>query len=337
MNAKRTTEFKRNPYLEQLLTEINQLLTPVEEKLAAAYRMPQFPVVIIVGAPRCGSTIMMQWLAATACFAYPTNLLSRFYNCPAVGAKIQRLLTDPKYNFNDEILDFSQNKLSFTSNLGKTNGALAPNEFWYFWRRFIPNIEPEYLDKTSLGKIDGVKLCGELAALESVLEKPLALKGHILEFNLTFLASLLEKVLFVYIKREPVYNIQSLLEARKRYYGSVDAWYSVKPKEYEWLKNLTPVEQVAGQVYYTNHTIEQDLQIIDDAKSLAVSYESFCSSPITVFEQIKQKFSAQGCAVTWEYHGPAQFETTNQIRLSPQEVDEISNAYSKLSGQPIKM
>ena len=41
--------------------------------------MTSATVVLVVGGPRSGSTVMMQWLASSGVFAYPSNLLSRFY------------------------------------------------------------------------------------------------------------------------------------------------------------------------------------------------------------------------------------------------------------------
>ena len=57
--------------------------------------MERFSKVFVVGALRSGTTLFTQWLATTGLTAYPTNLLSRFYGAPLVGAKIQQLLTDP--------------------------------------------------------------------------------------------------------------------------------------------------------------------------------------------------------------------------------------------------
>ena len=199
---KRQKGFQRNLSLEELLTDVNSLLKSAEKVVTDEIGEPQFPVVLVVGAPRCGSTIMMQWLAKLGSFAYPTNLLSRFYAAPTIGAKIQLLLTDPRYNFNGEILDFSGD-FNFESNLGKTQGALAPNEFWYFWRRFVPNVEPCYLDEAMLRKIDALGLKRAIAGIQSVLQKPLVMKGHILEFNIPFLAKILETAVFVHIKTTP--------------------------------------------------------------------------------------------------------------------------------------
>ena len=100
---KRQREFQRNENLERLLKEINDILGPVEDRILQRYKMPKYPVIFIVGAPRCGSTLIMQWLAKTDRFAYPTNLLSRFYEAPYIGAKIL------KFESCDQMLEYMEN------------------------------------------------------------------------------------------------------------------------------------------------------------------------------------------------------------------------------------
>jgi len=231
----RQGKFRRNEHLEGLLKEINGLLRHVEDKVLHNFSMPKYPVLFIMGNPRCGTTVMMQWLASTEKFCYPTNLLSRFYSAPYIGAKIQQLLMDKKYDFNNEIVDHN-NKIDFTSDIGKTKGALSPNEFWYFWRRFFPYEEIQYLEEESLKKIDARKFVAELAAIEAVFDKPFALKGGIANLNIPFLSDVIDKAVFLYVKRHPFYNIQSILNARVKQLGSREVWYSFKPREYESLK-----------------------------------------------------------------------------------------------------
>jgi hypothetical protein len=336
MESNRQEEFKRNVKLEQLLKELNSILAPAEEKIIENFRSPKYPLILVVGAPRSGTTLMMQWLANTGKFAYPTNMLSRFYGAPCIGAKIQQLLASPEYNFRDEIRDFS-GEITFASALGKTKGALAPNEFWYFWRRFVPNEELEYVDEESLKKIDSKKFLAELAAVESVFDKPFAMKGLILQFNISYLASIFEKVLFVFTKRSPLYNIQSLLGARMKFFGTTDKWYSAKPREYPILKDLGPHEQVPGQVYYTNRSIEGGLEEIEPSRWLEVRYEEFCKDPARTFRQIADKLSAQGYEIDRTYRGPESFKTTNKISVSEEEMEKIKEAYKKFSGEELRV
>ena len=326
----RQGKFRRNEHLESLLKEINEILAPVEEAVLQNYSMPRYPVVFVVGNPRCGKTLMLQWLANTGRFCYPTNLLSRFYSAPYVGAKIQQMLTDEKYDFNSEILEFSH-EVTFTSDIGKTKGALSPNEFYYFWRRFFPREGVHYWDEESLEKVDTKRFVAELAAIEDVFDKPFVLKGDIANLNISFLSKILDNVLFLYIKRHPFYNVQSVLNTRVRHGGSREVWWSFKPKEYEMLKNLDPIEQVVGQVYYVNEGIEDQLRQIDHSRSLQVSYEDFCDAPEIVFEQIREKLAQQGYWLEGDYAGPARFESTNQIRL-PDDVRKIIESYKRFSG-----
>ena len=141
--SNRTRQYARNIQLEELLSELSGLLGPVDERVSAQFERPKWPPLFLVGSPRSGTTFVMQLLNATGQFAVPTNLLSRFYYAPYVGAKIQQVLTDKNFDYNNEMGDFASSG-EFNSSLGKTTSALAPNEFTYFWRRFIPNYDPQY-------------------------------------------------------------------------------------------------------------------------------------------------------------------------------------------------
>ena len=330
MKFERRKEHRRNEKLEELLKEINEILASAESKLIELFKKNKFPVVLIMGSPRCGTTLLLQWLANSGYFCYPTNILSRFYGAPYIGAKIQLMLT--KHDFNNEIFDFKE-EIPFYSNLGKTKGALAPNEFWYFWRRFFHYSEIQQLDEQELKSIDHQRFVSELAAIESVFDKPFAMKGMIVNWNIPFISSILEKVLFIYIKRNPFYNIQSLLEARIKYYGDIRAWYSFKPPEYVDLKDCSPYEQVAGQVYFTNRVIERELTKLDEARVLKIEYEKFCRVPETAFKQIINKFNLQGYQNDWLYKGPITFSNTNKISLSRKEQEKVINAYKYFSGE----
>lgn len=324
----RQKQFSRNKQLEGLLHELNGLLAPVEADVVQGFKEPNYPVVLLVGCARSGTTLIMQWLARTEEFAYPTNLLSRFYAAPYIGAKIQQMMFDPKYSFRDEFVGLGGH-ITFESELGKTTGALAPNEFYYFWRRFFPYGETQYLDESALQQVDGEGFVAELAALESVFDKPLAMKGLMLNWNIPFLASLLPRALFLYVRREPVYNAQSLLESRQKFFGDRQAWYSFKPRQYDRLKGLGSHEQVAGQVYFTNRAIRRGLEQVESSRWLKIDYESFCESPEVIYERIEDKLVLQGKQINPNYAGPMHFDSTNEIRLSRDEFDRLAAAYEE--------
>jgi hypothetical protein len=306
----RTTQFRRNTFLEQLLSELAADLQTAEERLAKSYRNQDslFPVVLVMGPLRSGTTLFMQWLANTGVVAYPTNLLSRFYYAPIIGAKIQLLLTDPRYRFRDELNEL-QGSVAYVSENGKTGGILAPNEFWYFWRRFLAEPSRDVWSDTELARgLDVQDLRAELNGLMAVFQKPFATKGMLFNYNIPFLDSVLEKVLFVQIKRDPAATVASVLEARTRQLGSQDKWYSFLIPEYPVLKDLPPIEQVAGQVYFTTKAVSEGLSTVDESRKLVVDYESFCREPRRCFE-LKTRKLALNIEPT-SYRGPKSFQVT---------------------------
>lgn len=330
----RRQEFQRNEKLEDLLNELESILSPVEEKMLEDFETLQFPTLLLIGGPRTGSTVFMQWLASLGVFSYPTNLISRFFYAPYIGAKIQLLLTDPAYSYKNEIVDFNGD-ITFKSDLGKTAGALAPNDFWYFWRRFIPNEVPRYITEIEEKSIKGEKFIAEIAAIESVFKKPFAMKAMILEQNIPFLSKLFEKAIFINLKRHPFFNIQSLLEARIKFFGDRNKWYSIRPRQYHELVKYDPIKQVAGQVYFKNMAIKEGLSKIDSLQYLEVEYEEYCKNPISIFRKIEQKYHEYGFIFDWEYHGPDKFNSANTVRITAKEKNEIIEAYAEFSGENI--
>jgi Sulfotransferase family len=320
MNNSRTTQFRRNVLLETLLSQLNNDLRPAEAELFRRYGdkpMP-YPLILVMGPLRSGMTLFTQWLANTGLVAYPTNLLSRFYQAPIIGAKVQLLLTDPRYNFRDELGEFAQ-QAEYKSENGKTRGVLAPNEFWYFWRRFLAEPERDvWTDDELRQSLDAQTMESELSGMMDVFQKPFAAKGMLFNYNIPFLDAIFKKAVFIQFKRDPITNVASILEARKRQLGSENEWYSFKIPEYPQLKGLEPIAQSAGQLHYINKAVAQGMATVDESRKLVVQYEDFCQNPRLIFTQLveKLKINASG------YCGPAQFRLSRDSDSSGREAIE---------------
>lgn len=329
----RTKKYARVSELEELLKDLNSSLAGAN-KTYLKESGEFFSKVFIMGPHRSGSTLFMQWLANTGLVSYPTNMLSRFFGAPLVGAKIQQLLTDPRYNFRNEILDFNSD-INFSSDNGKTQGALAPNEFWYFWRRFLPFDELDYMQADELkqkANLEGLR--DELNTLTNIFEKPLALKGMIMNQNIPELAKQFEKPLFIWLHRDPIFNIQSALEARKRQYGDIKTWYSFKIKEFPHLKDLDPLESVAGQIVAINNSVEHGLSELPDNQKLVVQYEDFCHQPEHYYNEITRRLLEQGGVNLKQvptYSGEPSFSNTNCWRLEEYTQKDAEQVYEKIT------
>jgi LPS sulfotransferase NodH len=322
----REQAFSRNPNLERLLKEINSTLRACEQRAYARFDGSSQPLILLMGPLRSGTTLLLQWLANTGIFCYPTNLLSRFYGAPIIGAKIQLMLTDPRYNYRNELGEFVQ-QATYVSENGKTEGALAPNEFWYFWRRFLPNAERDvWSDEELRSGMDHQTMLKEIAGVTDVFQKPFAAKGMLFNYNIPFLDSIIDNVLFIHIKRDPVSNVASVLDARKRQLGSEERWYSFKIPEYDRLSRLDPIRQAVGQVLCINSAVSKGLSKVAGQRKMSVDYQTFCTDPAAVYDEIVQKISLQNPPV---YSGPNRFEVSR--RRSDPRNREIEAALAELS------
>ena len=303
---KRKDEFKRNDVLESFLKEINDDLN-VTEKILLQKNIDEFPVIFIMGAMRSGTTLVEQWLASTGALAYPSNIISRFYAAPIIGSKIHRLLMDPKYNFRDEIIDFSS-VISFDSENGKTKGALEPNEFWYFWRRFLPNDLRTYTSDDLINEVDIETMSRELWGMAEVFNKPIALKGMICNYHIPFLNKVFPKAIFICLKRNIDKHVQSVLEARKRQFGTYNEWYSFLIPEYDELIQISDMRiQVKKQIDFINNAIQKGIRELPEQKKIQIEYEDFCEHPEKLYNKIRDKLNVQGYCLQEKYNGSKKF------------------------------
>jgi hypothetical protein len=181
------------------------------------------------------------------------------------------------------------------------------------------------------GNLKGLR--DELNALANIFEKPFAMKAMIMNQNIPELAEQFDKALFVWIRRDPVFNIQSALEARIRQYGDINTWYSFKIKEYPQLKNLNPLESVAGQIFAINRSIEEGMSGIPEENKLIVEYEDFCKRPSYYYDKIVNLLEQQagvGLGNITEYSGEKAFNQTNHWRLKEYSKNEVENICNTL-------
>ena len=328
----------RNARLDRLIAELAALLGPVEDRLTAAGGDTTGPVVLVIGPPRSGTTLLTQWLAASGRFAVPTNLLARFSRTPALGARIQALLTDPAYAFGEELFDIAADSASggFVSGNGKTRGALAPNEFAFFWRRFLRTEEIAPLGSDGVAAADFAGIRAAFAQMEAVLEKPIATKGMFLKYDLADAARLLPRAFFVRTRRDPVANALAILAARERQNGNRETWYSSRPPEFERLRALDPVRQVAGQVHFTERAIDAGLAAVDPSRWLELGYETFCASPAAAWSALSEKLRALGHDVGDPLLSPGRFDATSAARATSPDAPAVAAALAEFAQHGVR-
>jgi hypothetical protein len=328
----RNEDFKPNPKLTALIAELRDLLEPVQLQIDNFYTSSRYPVVLIVGSARSGTTLLTQILSASGAFAYPSNLMTRFAYAPYIGARIQQLLLDSKFDYRGELGDI-RSSINYSSILGRSKGALAVNEFFHFWRRFLPYFDPQFIPKNMLNKIKMSSLRAELASIESVFDLPFMGKGMMLQFNIPYFVKALPKLFIINIKRDPLYVMQSIYKSRMKYYGNINLWWSVKPSEYNWIKNMDPIDQIAGQVYFTEKGINKGLKAIDSKCYMSITYDQVCNDPVGIFTQLSKKLYNYGYKLSSKYDGKKSFKISKKLLLPNQILDALVKSYERFKAE----
>jgi hypothetical protein len=329
----KTDRFQDNKLLCDILDKLRHLLRPVQDSLPDV-ATTQYPVLSIIGNPRSGSTLLLQFLASTGAFSYPSNVLTRFAYAPYIGALIQQMLFNPDYDFNGDFADI-QSDINFDSNLGKSKGALASNEFQHLFRNYIPSEDIRYLSELDLSRCNCQGILNAFASIESVFNKPFVTKAVLLEFNIPYFQKQLPNIMWTWIRRKPQFIMQSVLLARENYYGTREAWWSVKPKEYSSLKQMDIYHQIAGQVYFTDQAIERGLEAVSENNKIIVDYEAFCQNPNEIFGKVTDKYGILGTKLDSKKKGPSNFDSSNEIRLPLKDVDLLDSAYNDFKSRII--
>ena len=321
---KLTEEFKKSENLEEVLSKINHSIESLD---VCPPQFPQMPVLLIFGCPRSGTTLFLQWLASLGTFGYPSNLIARFFGNPAFGCEVQKALVD--FDKGNQ-LGLADTSGEYSSSLGRTKGALAPSEFWYYWRRFFKFDDVQQLSEEGINAVDSQSFLNGLGAMEQAMGKPLAMKGMLLNWHIQYLNSISNNFIFVSIKRDLNDVAKSMLACRERFTGSREEWWSFKPPHYEEWLTLSPPEQVALQAYHTQAAVDAGMLGIPKERSLEVSYKSFCNDPKSAFEGLRDVYEGLGYTIPSNYWGAENFTNKTSHNISNEDSNLIQTTLDNL-------
>lgn len=239
--------------------------------------------VFIIGAPRCGSTLLYQALVETSGFGYLSNFHCLFHGAPALVHGLSRRFTARK-------------PAGFRSHYGRVRGLAAPTECGEFWYRFFRR-RPQYVAADEMEQAARDRLRGAVRRLIEKMDRPLLIKNLLSSVRLRPLATALPEALFIVLRRDEVDTAASLLEGRRRLYGDYGRWFSVEPPNIEQLRGLPVAEQVVEQVRAVYRLIERDREAIGRERFVDLSYEELCEDTHGTLGQLSGFLGSHGITI----------------------------------------
>ena len=228
-----------------------------------------FPIIFIISPPRSGSTITYQILNRATRSLYLSNIWNLLYALPFIGGKYTK--------------DMSTNK-DFKSDRGLVSGLSGESEGMKFWNYWMgqdleerENIVPEKRLKY-LKSVFSTLLTKDKPMISSYL-------GH--AFSVDFLRKNFPGCMFVYLKRDEISNIYSMIRTYKEFDKNRKNfnWMSLKP--IGWKDNIE--EEVTDKVLWQYKSIKQKIESeISEEDTIIVDYEDICNNPHKFLKQIQE-------------------------------------------------
>ena len=279
----------------------NMTIFPIYEFLYSDDKPRNQHPVFLLGAPRSGTTLLMQIIATVYDIGYITNRHCRFYGAPCL---IEHFGKKPRYNSD------------YKSEFGRTRGCAEPHECGSWWYRFFRK-KPRYVELNSTTKLNMYLFKRSVNSMTKCFNKVVVYKNPHASLRLGPILRNIKNARFIRLKRNILDNASSLLEARKINTGAYENWWSMEPPGYEKLLGLEPEDQVIQQIKMIYSTIDSDLRKFNcpDNRVHDISYEDLCDNPEREMQRLGKFFVDNNMKVKKKTLSPPPFKRNKDIRI----------------------
>lgn len=304
---------KRKYNVREEIVKLNSALRRLESATINRNKdKDKFPPIFIIGAPRAGATLVNQIIASAFKIAYIDNISAKFWDAPSLGLMLS-----------NEIAPFESRTIKkYTSSFGVTEEQIGPHEFGYFWQKWFQFHEFHELTTKELNLIEKQKFADQVYAMAKSVNLPLVFKNTmLLTLQIDYLFDVFPDALFIFCYREPLYNAQSLLQSRIKYFGNMDEWFSVKPLNYFSIKEKSNTEQVVQQIHSCYYKIEKLKEKMDKNnynRYISIKYMNVCHNTNSIIKKVSKLFKENNLNVEEKKFRLKSFSATNR-----QKIDDI--------------
>ncbi len=252
----------------------------IERLLLARREAPRAPVLLILGLPRSGTTLVYQYLVHRLRLAYFTNGAGRFHRAPCLATRVQRRI-------------HGEYRSDFRSEYGRVSGPLGPREAGAFWGRSFGFEEYVRFDDLDAARIDVLRRT--VACVQTAFDGAAFVNKNVKHLlRVDALARVYPQSLFLVVERDLGEVALSMYRAWLRHAPGPGAWWSVRPPDAARLSSLPLVERVAGQAVALKDRLDADLSALAADRVVRLAYEGFCDGPDGIVRLLRTRLGDPG-------------------------------------------
>jgi|SaaInlV_100m_DNA_6_1039743.scaffolds.fasta_scaffold08944_2 hypothetical protein len=269
---------KIRKYIPYFVKQILINLLSIIEKILIKYYSKQkllYPPIFIIWAPRTWSTILYQYITKYIDISYPNNFVWNLPEIPLFASLFYKFFFKKKKHN------------SFSSNYWETKWYSSPNEFGWFFYRWLSSKKDYYTSKELNSKKKN-EIKSTIIWLQHINKKAYIIKNMNCWLRISLIKDIFPEAIFIFCKRDPLETAHSILNVRKKICNNPNSWWSIKPKEFDNIRNLDYYEQIVKQIYYIEKQIHFDLKELWNNKYLIINYNNFLDNPQYILKQINK-------------------------------------------------
>ncbi|MEP3478056.1 MAG: sulfotransferase [Fuerstiella sp.] len=285
---------------------IDAVLQFKERKSIETAKTGDLPLLLIVGPPRCGTTLVYQVMSYCLDVSYPTNLGSMFPKSPmTVNGLAGKVRAD------------------FQSFYGQTARMSGCNDAFHLWNRWLG--DDRYVTRTDLSEEQRNEMRKFFGAWSERFGKPILNKNNRNVHCTDYLANALPQARFVGVFRDPVCVARSLIRARQTVQGDRKIGWGLQCQESHCYKDdLGYVQDVCDQVRRNEADLRKQLDGLNDDRVIRIQYEAFCKKPDESVDQLIAQIPGLKLRPGTARLGAQAFDVSQSGPLSPAE-EQILN------------
>ena len=284
---------------------IDWMISGREKKKIEAAKPTPMPIVLVVGAPRSGTTLVYQTLARYLDVSCLTNAASMFPRSPITAGRMLGWL--PRRESAD-----------FENFYGQTARLHGPNDGFCLWNQWLGN--DRYVPRTDLNDTEQQEMRQFFYAWSQAFGKPFLNKNNRNTGCLDLLSRTLPTASFVVVRRNPLLVAQSLINARAQVQGDKSVGWGLHSHSSDTAADpLSYVDDVCDQILQIEAQLDEQLQHVSSDRIVEVTYEGFCEDPATALRWITEKIGGVTIRTELMASELQPFEASTEVTLTDAE------------------
>lgn len=279
------------------------------------------PIILVVGPPRSGTTLVYQVLSEHLPVSYFDNWGAMFPRSTITASLLLKRYSE-------------RPRASYHSYYGNTAGFRGVNDGFHVWNRWLGHDRYSVPDDIDPDAREDMKRF--FAAWSEAFGRPLVNKNNRNTFCMALLASVLEQAVFVVVTREPLFAAQSLLIARQHIQGDAAVGWGLGANRPRSGPESSPLEDVAGQVRFIYQRLHGQLDRVPQERVINVRYEDFCDEPVRLVARMAELLRERSTNGN-SYDSPAPstlspLANANTMQLPKAQFDKLSTLLKDIPG-----